>query len=89
MAGAAKHCPMHGANRGSDHCLDWDVTIMSPQMRSSAKPVAPWSRARDEPRLSDIINDPIVRLLMTKDKVSGNELLALIALARRHVGDSV
>jgi len=61
---------------------------MSLRTHSSAKPLAPWSRARDEPRLSDIIADPIVRLLMTRDKVSGNELLALIALARRHVGDA-
>jgi len=70
-----------------EHCLDRDVTIMSPQTHSSAKPVAPWSRTGDEPRLADVIRDPIVRLLMTRDKVSRNELLALIALARRHVGD--
>jgi hypothetical protein len=59
--------------------------ITTPQMSHSGKPVAPWSRASDEPRLSDIIGDPIVRLLMKTDKVSRNELLALIALAQRRI----
>jgi hypothetical protein len=41
-----------------------------------------WSRAGMEPRLDDLLNDPIVRLVMRRDKVSPGDLLKVVARAR-------
>jgi hypothetical protein len=38
--------------------------------------------------LADLIKDPIVRLLVKRDKVSRNELMALIGLAQRYVDEN-
>jgi len=60
---------------------------MSLQDNASRIIATPRSGERDEPCLSDMISDPIVRMLMGKDKLSRSELLALIAVAQHHVGE--
>ena len=41
-----------------------------------------WSRAGVEPRLEDLINDPIARLVMRRDKLVPADLLKAVARAR-------
>jgi len=38
---------------------------------------APWSRSREEPRLADLLDDPIICLLMDKDRVRPAEIINL------------
>jgi hypothetical protein len=45
-----------------------------------------WSRAGIEPRLNDLLNDPIVRLVMRRGKVSRADLLKIVAQAQRYLG---
>jgi hypothetical protein len=41
-----------------------------------------WSRPREEPLLSDILKDPIVQILMAKDRIPLAEMLTLISRIR-------
>lgn len=43
---------------------------------------APWSRPCDEPSIDEVLEERIVQILMCKDHVSREELLALIAFVR-------
>jgi hypothetical protein len=45
-----------------------------------------WSRPGVEPDLEDLINDPIVRLLMRRDDLVPADLLEVVAQARAHLG---
>jgi hypothetical protein len=45
-----------------------------------------WSRPGVEPDLEDLINDPIVRLLMRRDNLVPADLLEVVAQARAHLG---
>ena len=48
-----------------------------------------WSRAGVEPSLEDVINDPVVRLVMRRDNVAPADLLKMLAHARAHVAKPV
>jgi len=38
-----------------------------------------------EPRLDEVLNDPIIRLIMKSDNVTDAGLRGIIAIARRHL----
>jgi uncharacterized protein (DUF1800 family) len=42
----------------------------------------PWSRAGVEPRVDDLINDPIVALVMRRDNLTASDLLEVAVRAR-------
>jgi hypothetical protein len=42
----------------------------------------PWSRAGVEPRVDDLINDPIVALVMRRDNLMASDLLEVAVRAR-------
>ena len=48
----------------------------------------PWSTGGCEPRLEDVLADPIVRQLMRRDGVEPAELRALTARVRARKGDA-
>lgn len=48
----------------------------------TANPAASWRNAGKEPRLSEVLNDPIIHLVMRRDSVSFAELAAVIAQAQ-------
>lgn len=43
-------------------------------------------READEPRLSEMLGDPIIKALMTRDGVSDADILAVITTARKRLG---
>lgn len=44
-----------------------------------------WAHAGVEPRLEDLVNDPIVHLVMRRDDVARSDLLKVVARARAHL----
>jgi hypothetical protein len=38
----------------------------------------PYAHAHEEPRLADLLRDPVLRLLMAKDRVRVGQILSLI-----------
>jgi hypothetical protein len=44
-----------------------------------------WSRAGVEPTLEDLINDPIVHMVMRRDNVAPSDLLKVVAGARAYL----
>lgn len=50
--------------------------------KPTANPAASWRSAGKEPRLSEVLNDPIVHQVMRRDGVSFAELAAVIAQAQ-------
>ncbi len=57
-------------------------TIPKECRTSSVTRARPWSTGGCEPRLEDVLADPIVRQLMRRDGVEPAELRALIARVR-------
>ena len=49
---------------------------------SAIRPARPWSGGGCEPRLEDVLADPIVHQLMRRDGVAPADLRALIARVR-------
>ncbi len=47
-----------------------------------------YDRAGPEPRIEDMLADPIVRLTMERDRLTEHEVLAAVATARARLGDS-
>ena len=41
----------------------------------------------DEPRLDEILNDPILQMLLDRDGISADDLRALIEQARQRLGE--
>ena len=61
---------------------------MSSQRNARRQTTSPRASALDGMCLADLIKDPIVRMLVKRDKVSRNELMALIGLAQRYVDEN-
>ncbi|HEV2550005.1 MAG TPA: hypothetical protein VGU20_22025 [Stellaceae bacterium] len=61
-------------------------TIPQDCQTSSVRRARPWSAAGCEPRLDDVLADPIVAELMRRDGVAPAQLRALIARVRARAG---
>jgi hypothetical protein len=55
---------------------------------SSIRRARPWSAAGCEPRLDDVLADPIVHQVMRRDGVESADLRALIARVRARAGST-
>ena len=47
--------------------------------------VQPWSEAGTEPRLADLLADPIVHLVMARDHLSRADVESAVAFGRRQM----
>lgn len=48
----------------------------------------PWAKAGIEPRLEEVLADPVVHLVMRRDRVSERELRAVIERARARLSNA-
>lgn len=53
--------------------------------RGRARPGPDWSSAGIEPRVQEILEDPIVRLVMRRDRLAAADVRAVIDEARRRL----
>ena len=47
--------------------------------------MAKWSQRGEEPDLKDLLNDPIVELVMARDNLKGDDVLQVVEKARQHL----
>jgi hypothetical protein len=48
----------------------------------------PWSNASDEPRLSDVLSDPIIQMMMKTDGISQLVISDMVRSARQRLSGS-
>jgi hypothetical protein len=48
----------------------------------------PWSNASDEPRLSDVLADPIIKMMMKTDGISQLAINDIVSSARQRLSGS-
>jgi hypothetical protein len=69
-----------GISLAANGLLGVGVAAQSREVASSGQ------READEPHLSEMLGDPVIKALMTRDGVSDEDIRAVIATARKKLG---